>query len=326
MIGTNENANPDVVIPNITSIIEIIKRDSPNTEIYIQSILPTRRNNDEKKNINIETTNQLLKELCNDNSITYIDLWSNFIEPGTNRMNPAFSNDGLHLLASGYRLWCNIIAPYVESESIYPLNAENQLIKTVQYPSQRASQFAMLPIYNEDILMIGDMFMNTGEWHELFDNPHVKNRGIGVGYPSYAIKTFAESIPRILNGRPDQGKPSKIFLQAGTTDAIKGVNPSEMKASYQAMIDSIVKYSPTTEIYVQSLLPHHTKEMNDDRFVPFNEKLKELATENNITFIDIYTPFVTDKGVCNAMYFNDMYLYGNGYLKLTEILKPLLKN
>ena len=64
MIGTNENANPDVVIPNITSIIEIIKRDSPNTEIYIQSILPTRRNNDEKKNINIETTNQLLKELC----------------------------------------------------------------------------------------------------------------------------------------------------------------------------------------------------------------------------------------------------------------------
>ena len=53
MIGTNENANPDVVIPNITSIIEIIKRDSPNTEIYIQSILPTRRNNDEKKHINI---------------------------------------------------------------------------------------------------------------------------------------------------------------------------------------------------------------------------------------------------------------------------------
>ena len=79
MIGTNENANPDVVIPNITSIIEIIKRDSPNTEIYIQSILPTRRNNDEKKNINIETTNQLLKELCSDNSIIYIDLLSNFI-------------------------------------------------------------------------------------------------------------------------------------------------------------------------------------------------------------------------------------------------------
>ena len=66
--------------------------------------------------------------------------------------------------------------------------------------------------------------------------------------------------------------------------------------------------------------------MNDDRFKTFNEKLKELTTEKNTNFIDIYTPFVTDKGVCNAIYFNDMYLYGNGYLKLTEILKPLLKH
>ena len=79
--------------------------------------------------------------------------------------------------------------------------------------------------------MIGDKFINTGEWHEIFNNTKVKNRGIGVGYPNYFIKTFAESIPRILNGRADNGKPAKVFLQAGTTDAYKGTPVTEMKAS-----------------------------------------------------------------------------------------------
>ena len=321
-IGTNNGAEASVVIPDITACIEMIKRDSPQTEIYIASILPTRRNNDEQKNINVQTTNQLIKELCDASGVTYIDLWSHFIQPGTNRMNPDYSNDGLHLLASGYRLWCDIIAPYVGNSAVYPQDAVNQTIATPQYPSQRASDFAMLPVHEGDILMIGDLWVNTGEWRELFANNRVKSRGIGVGYPSYYLKTFAESIPCILDGRADNGKPAKVFLQAGTTDAVQGASPSDMKVTYQAMIDSIGKYSPATRIYIQSLLPHHTKEVNEENFAPFNKILEELAQENNATFIDIYTPFVTQEGVCDATYFNDMYLYGNGYLKLVEQLSP----
>lgn len=324
MIGINDGANPETVIPNTNSIVEYIQQNSPKTEIYIQSILPIRQNSDERRNHNVEITNILLKDLCNKRSITYIDLWSSFVEPGTNRLNAAYSNDGLHLLASGYAQWCNIIAPYVGSASVYADNQTNQLIETVQYPSQRASQFAALPIQKDDILMVGDLLMNTGEWHELFNNPRVKNRGIGVGYPNYSIKTFAESIPRILNGNDNQVSPAKIILQAGTTDAVRGVELSEMRTAYQALIDSVVKYAPSAEIYIQSLLPHHTKKMNDKRFMPFNDILIDLAIENEMYFIDIYAPFITEEGVCNSAYFNDMYLYGNGYLKLTELMMPIV--
>ena len=106
-IGTNNGAEPQVVIPNTEKIIDYIQQVSPTTEIYIASILPTTR---EKRNPIIVSTNELIKELCDNKLVTYIDLWSHFIEPGTIKMDPLYSNDGLHLLASGYRLWCNLIA------------------------------------------------------------------------------------------------------------------------------------------------------------------------------------------------------------------------
>ena len=58
--------------------------------------------------------------------------------------------------------------------------------------------------------------------------------------------------------------------------------------------------------------------------MPFNDILIDLAIENEMYFIDIHPPCITEEGVCNSSYFNDMSLYGNGYLKLTEIMIPIV--
>lgn len=46
------------------------------------------------------------------------------------------------------------------------------------YYYQRASLFEQLPTSSDDILFIGNSITDGGEWSELFQNPHVKNRGI----------------------------------------------------------------------------------------------------------------------------------------------------
>ena len=38
LIGINDNADPAVVVPNIRRIIEIVQRESPATQLFIQSI------------------------------------------------------------------------------------------------------------------------------------------------------------------------------------------------------------------------------------------------------------------------------------------------
>jgi len=43
---------------------------------------------------------------------------------------------------------------------------------------QRASLFEKLPVNKSDIIFLGNSITHFGEWSEIFDNRHIKNRGI----------------------------------------------------------------------------------------------------------------------------------------------------
>ena len=43
---------------------------------------------------------------------------------------------------------------------------------------QRATLFEELPVKSTDIVFLGNSITHFGEWHELFNNPNIKNRGI----------------------------------------------------------------------------------------------------------------------------------------------------
>ena len=47
-----------------------------------------------------------------------------------------------------------------------------------KYYVRRATHFDDLPVYRRDIIMLGNSLTDGAEWNELFNNPHVKNRGI----------------------------------------------------------------------------------------------------------------------------------------------------
>lgn len=112
-IGVNDLSQNIPVIKvfyNFKNICEQIKKDSPSTEIFVQSVLPTTL---EQKhlNANINKYNDLLKNYCQSNKLTYIDI-NHYFLLGDN-MDKKYTIDGIHLNADGYKLWKELLTKYI---------------------------------------------------------------------------------------------------------------------------------------------------------------------------------------------------------------------
>jgi len=132
MIGTNDLARgiePDSVVKNILLMTDYVHQELPATGLYVQSILPV---NDvfgkfpthTKNGGKINEVNKLLENESASHHYRYINLHDHFTD-ANGKMNTLYSNDGLHLLGTGYALWKHLIYPYVydlnENPSLIPL-------------------------------------------------------------------------------------------------------------------------------------------------------------------------------------------------------------
>ncbi len=121
MIGINDLARgtpPDSIVACIGKITKKIKNESPDTGIYLQSILPVNNcygmfDGHTRHGEIIHSLNKSLKEMADTNAITYIDLYNHLVIPGTHKLDPLYSNDGLHLMGEGYLKWAKIVKPYL---------------------------------------------------------------------------------------------------------------------------------------------------------------------------------------------------------------------
>lgn len=187
---------------------------------------------------------------------------------------------------------------------------------------QRATLFEELPVTSKDIIFLGNSITNGGEWAELFDNKHVKNRGISGDI----CMGVYDRLPAVL-----KGKPAKIFLLIGINDVNRGTSADTIVARIGKITRKIKQYSPATKIYLQSVLPvtdhykmfgGHTKHWQMVKVI--NEKLSQLAAQEKVAYIDLYSHFADpETGKMNIEYTNDgLHLLGKGYIKWAEIVKP----
>lgn len=113
LIGINDLANnvsSDSIMKNLTKITDEIKRISPKTEIYLQSILPVNESFGRFTRVNGKTTeiirvNKAISELAKSKKLHFINLYPLFTQPGTNILRVDLTYDGLHLSEAGYRVW-----------------------------------------------------------------------------------------------------------------------------------------------------------------------------------------------------------------------------
>ena len=132
MIGVNDLArglSTDSVVGNILRFASYLRQESPATRLFVQSILPVspvfgKFGGHASKRDSIIRVNRKLREQANVNGYTYIDLYPAFCD-ANGRLDPLYTNDGLHLLGEGYLLWKHLLFPHVhglqEKPSIIPL-------------------------------------------------------------------------------------------------------------------------------------------------------------------------------------------------------------
>ena len=310
-LGTNGINTTEHVLTNMNLIVERFKQTSPDTEIYIQSILPSTSGI--RTLAALQAANSALQEMCTEKGATYIDLWDDMMGITSN----SISYDKLHLTAGGYKIWCDKIAQYVndapDAKSVYGTEAEaNGGLGGAN--GMRATVFSKLPVKSDDILIIGDEMINGGEWHELLKSNKVKNRGTAWGYPGPSLADMQKMVTAILRGGT---APAQIFLYAGVSDVNGSTALATVLNNYKNVVAKIKELAPTTKLTIMSLQPRSNADANSNRVAPFNTLLEQYATDNNIAYLDIYTDFINGS-VANTAYFTGDYLYGKGYAKVAQ--------
>ena len=61
----------------------------------------------------VTAINNGLKEMCRESGLTYIDVYSALKLPDSEKLNPEYTNDGLHLLGKAYLVWRNVLQKYL---------------------------------------------------------------------------------------------------------------------------------------------------------------------------------------------------------------------
>lgn len=109
MIGVNDlqqDVPVETIVQNYIKIVEAIKKDSSETQIYVQSVLPVAgdlyENNQYQRSEPInEAVSQLNKELAQLDGVTFLNVADRF----GNELAEEYSVDGLHLSEEGYAVW-----------------------------------------------------------------------------------------------------------------------------------------------------------------------------------------------------------------------------
>lgn len=335
-IGTNDlggsRGTAQSIADNVRQCWERCKKESPTTEFYIESILPAY-NQGIKTPATIAEANTLLKAIADEDAndkCYWVDLNSLF-GGAVNYLPSNCTLDNLHLSAGGYKIWCDAIVGYMgEGASVVlPSNiATTQNKCGLNHPNgTRNTYFSGVPVTSDDILFIGDEMIKCGEWQELLGNDHIKNRGYGWGYGG-SISVINTSLDAIFNG----GTPKAVYLYTGTADLNNGASAlATNKTAYQNLVKAIRNRAPQAAIVLMGNLPINNTSTNSGSIKPFNQWLAQLAASmDNVEYVDLYTPF-QNGDVMNTDYVRqgtaageNGYLYGLGYAKVAEILKPSL--
>lgn len=145
MIGINDlgrGVSPDAVVKNILLINDYLQQESPNTQVYIESILPVNPSfgkfqGQVSKVKEILQTNSLLQAAAKVHHYEFINLHAAFAN-AQGYLDPKYTNDGLHLLGAGYQLWRHLIYP-----KVFDLTPKPALIPMPKQVNWKAGYFSL---------------------------------------------------------------------------------------------------------------------------------------------------------------------------------------
>ena len=122
LIGINDvshNLSADSIAGLITLIIDKIQQDTPDTKLYLQSLLPINESFHHYKLLTGKTNlspliNKKLKIIAKSHHVKFINLFDCFKEKNSYSLRKEVTIDGLHLNEDGYAIWCKRLKRFIE--------------------------------------------------------------------------------------------------------------------------------------------------------------------------------------------------------------------
>ena len=122
MAGINDMAggtSSTDVASRVIALIEKIRQQSPQTVLFVQSILPINESNGRWKTLTDRTddipyANMLIRAYCQSNDIMFIDIFKRMTRGRSNELRQDLTTDGLHLSEQGYKIWAFELRKYVK--------------------------------------------------------------------------------------------------------------------------------------------------------------------------------------------------------------------
>lgn len=181
---------------------------------------------------------------------------------------------------------------------------ENDLIYK-RTKEARTKLIAKLPNENGSIVFLGNSLTENFPVQEIFSSLKVKNRGVSGNTSSDIIRRLDIIV---------ESKPEKIFLMDGINDIYRDHRSvDETFLEFKKIINIITTKSPSTKLYIQSVLPVWGEGNINEKIKKYNSKIKEFCQDNNLIYIDLYSYFLKDGEMNSALTTDGMHLNEKGY-------------
>jgi lysophospholipase L1-like esterase len=212
-------------------------------------------------------------------------------------------------------LFCNLLASLYLGYRFFNQMSSAGGSSAITYFQGLDDVFRKLPNNTGEIIFLGTSLTRNFAVSELFPGVRAINRGIN------SDDTFG--VLHRLN-EITESKPTKIFMEIGVNDLSRSIPVDTILRNYELIIKSITASSPTTQIYLQSLLP--TRAVNAGMITEVNKRLRDFRGEN-ITHVDLHAQFAVDGSLDPRYDSGDgLHLSGNGYLHWRDLVKEFVYN
>lgn len=183
--------------------------------------------------------------------------------------------------------------------------------------SRLISIFENLNIDSTDIVLFGDSQTQFFPASEITKNVNIKNRGIGGDKASQAIHRVSEIALK---------KPRRIYIELGINDLRDGDSNQEVVNNIIRIVDTIRRYSKSTDISVVSIFPinenKNTSKRASNRSIEItNTKLETICRSRGVQFIDLHHQYMLN-GKLNPEYDSGdgLHLNAKAYFVWAELI------
>jgi len=238
----------------------------------------------------------------------------------------------LFILFSGYLFHKKGGLNYLE-RILNPKSSETQKIDKNQQTQHdygfhykgKKSLFEIMPNDTSEIIFLGNSITDLCDWHELFGNKNIKNRGIRRDVINGVINRLDEIV---------SSNPKKIFLMIGINDLLVRKNTGkQILTNYERLITLMKEKAPKTKLYIQSILPIHNpydssnSSLNNNDIIAINAGLINLTKNYDLTYVNLFDLMKTEMNELDTVYsFDGIHLNGKGYLVWKKAIEHYVNN